>query len=357
MTLSNVQSSWRPGLVISRAAQVTAGILLLASAVRHAATVDFALGFENWGSAIWAQIQAAILAAGAALWFLVPSLFQGSLVLCRKGRARLLLALIFTGLLVYLMNFGLWLLAAQASPIRDRVPAPGVIYAFSGFAVCYLYAFVLPGKAFAYADRPVPVPAALRTGPVRIERSFRFGTILRPFSILTLLVFWGAGWFGLYRATWLPDPGLSDRVAAHWPILAGGVALLSFALFIGSGIGRTAAWRRNTGRRAMLGLAAVAVSVALLSPALTRGLPWAASFLVADGPGTQDVAVIKPGGGADRGGCARSAMVAMTDRHDLPVSLCDVPEAIWSGLKPGDTLRLSGIRTKFGLRVTAISRP
>lgn len=357
MTLSNVQSSRSPGRVISRAAQVTAGMLLAASAARHVGNADFALGLESWGSRNWAELQAAILAAGAALWFLVPSLFQGSLILCRRGRARLLLALIFVGLLAYLMSFGLWLLAAQASPLRDRVPAPGVIYAFSGFAVFYLYAFVLPGKAFVHAEPPVPVPPALRTGPVPIERSLRVGIVLRPLCFLSLLAYWSAGWFGLYRANWLSDPGHADLIAAQWPILAGGVAVLTFVLFLGSGLGRTTAWRRNTGRRAMLGLAAVAVSTALLTPALTRGLPWAASFLQADGPGTADVVVIDRSAAGRRSACDRPATVATAKRPDEPVQLCAIPEAIWPDLKPGDRLRLTGIRTGFGLRYTAIALP
>lgn len=357
MTLSNVQSSWHPGIFISRAAQVIAGVLFVGAAARHTRAADLALGIENWGSANWAQLQAAILALGAALWFLVPSLFQSSLILCRKGRARLLIALIFSGLLLYIMNFGLWLLVAQASPLSDRLHAPSVIYAFSGFAVFYLYAFVLPGKAFGYAEQPVPVPAALRTGPVRVERSYRLGVILRPLCFILLLAYWGAGWFGLSRATWLPDPGLADRVATYWPALAGAVALLSFGLFIGSGLGRTAAWRGGRGRRMMLGLAAAAVSVALVSPSLTRGLPWAASFLVADGTGTMDVVVVARTDGDRGNSCARPATVATAERRDLPISLCDVPDAIWSGLNPGDVLRLTGFTTAFGLRYTAITRP
>jgi amino acid transporter len=303
-------------------------------------------------------MQAGLVAAAAALWFLVPSLFLNSLGLCRKGRARLLIALIFIGILAYLMSFGLWLLAAQGSPFRDRVPAPGLIYAFSGFAVLFLYAFVLPGRAFDYVERPEKLPpAALWDAPVRAQPSRRFGNVLQPVGILILAIYWGVGLFGLYRATWLPDPTLLDWVTAHWVVLAGTVALLTLVLFYGSGIGRTTTPRRKGGRRIMLGLATIALSATLLSPALTRGLPWVASFLIAKGPGGVDVVVVDPIGERRRSACDRAATIAAPDRRDLPFTLCGIPDAIWSGLKPGDTLRLSGIRTDFGLRYTAITMP
>ncbi|MGB3312843.1 MAG: hypothetical protein WBB85_00355, partial [Albidovulum sp.] len=307
MTLSNVQSSWSLGLLISRAAQVTAGSLMLASAARHFAEADIPLGLEAWTSQNWTQAQIGILAAGGALWFLLPSLFQNRLVSCRKGRPRLMIVLIFSGLLIYLMSFGLWLLGASSSPLRDRVPAPSLIYGFSGFAVIYLYAFILPGRAFSHARRSAPVPPTIPNEiPVRSDRNRSHGSVLRLLSLFLLLTYWALGWFGQSRAAWLPDPAIADWVTAHWLVLAGGVAALAFALFIGSGLGRTAAWRRTNRGRITLGLAASAVSVVFLSPALTRGLPWTASFLNSEGPGAMDVVVIERINNSRRTTCERA---------------------------------------------------
>lgn len=355
MSLSIVRTLSGLGQAISLAARYAAGLLMLASAARHGAAILPLRPLADWTSRDWSQAQAAVLVLIAALWFLLPALFARSLAALRSGRGRLVAGFLFLAVLVYLVSFALWLIADRGSPLRGRVTEAHLIYAFATFAVTYVYAFILPGRAFdGAASDDVPQATFIPTGPVRIRRSLGVGQMLRSLLFLGLLMFWAAGLLGVYHAPWLPDAALLARVEDLWPYLAGGIALLSFAVLAGIAPGHGAdGWRRTRGRRRLFATFGAILSVAVVTPALTRGLPWAASFLPPAETGSVEVIVRATG----RGACSHTASAVAGTAPGREILLCAVPEDIRAGLGSGDRLRLDGVRTAYGLRYAAMTRP
>ncbi|PPB81546.1 hypothetical protein LV82_00755 [Albidovulum inexpectatum] len=337
--------------------QALTGLAFLGLSMRYFAGLFPWRAVDSWAPRDWALAQSGILAFGAALLFLLPALFDRLLYLCRGGRLRLLIAIGFVLLLPFLAEFALWLGMGPESPIGGQMRPETLLWAFAAYAPAYVYAFVVPGRAFDRVRPIVPEHVFIVPGkPARLRRDYGAMDLARAGMLGLIILFWAVGIAGLYFLNWLPEPELVSTTERYWFVSASVALLASLFAFSGPLAGSDESTFRTIARRGLLVLTAAIMTYSLAAPTLTRGLPWLHSQLPAAGAEASRIEVTVMGRkGTGRGrACDRAAIVTVAGAGERPVVLCSLPGNIWQGLQPGDKLLLSGVRTPWGMRFDSI---
>lgn len=333
------------------------GLAFLGLALRHASTLLPFRPVAAWAPQDWAAAQAGLLAFVAALPFLLPAAFDRLLFVCRAGRLRLLLATGFVLLLPFLAEFALWLGLGRGSPLAGHVTSGTVFLTLAIFALAYLYALVVPGRAFDRVRPIIPEHVFIVPGkPVRLRPDYGALDLARAAMFGGLVLFWTAGIAGMYFLDWLPDPKLISRMESNWFLLAGMALIASLLAFSGPLWGSDESTLRTLVRRGLLVLTSAILTYSLAMPALTRGLPWLHAQITATGAESSNLEVTVLGRkGSGRGqACDRGALVSVPDGGERPVILCSIPAETWKDLQPGDKLVVHGQRTPWGMRYQSI---
>lgn len=155
------------------------------------------------------------------------------------------------------------------------------------------------------------------------------------------------GWYGWRYASFLPSAEAQAWVVSRgpWLGLAVFVLLAATVALYPAATGRWFPGHRVGFKLFLMGM--MAVPAALSPMAVSRGLPSLTAGLAGRDVGAAEVVMVSPSTSPRT--CDRAAWAVPTGRPGAEVRICNIPAALWTELKPGDYLLLTGWQTGWGL--------
>jgi hypothetical protein len=230
-------------------------------------------------------------------------------------------------------------------------------------ALPILFAFVLPGFAYFRAAQPAGRLAAAQ--PER--RGPEPGREFPPHSAARRAITVVLGWAGLAIALlgllavrglpFLPSAEHAAMVNSQWNhlVIAGSLICGAWAMATRLRPGKRPFRNRVVQRVTAIGMCMLGGF--FLPPAVNTALPFLHTLAFPSPSAAQEVIILALGDEHRRKHCSYTAMVTLPDATGYSQELCDIPPSIWSTLKPGDRLIVSGASTAYGLRTSVIYRP
>ena len=345
-------------LAITYGIQLLTALMLLASSIHFFADTGLLANVRYLPDDKRLHEGLGLTIAASGLWFLIPGFFNRTLENARDGFFHFVINLWFLVVLGYIIAFSYVLTHSNFSPIHTQFQLQLSYVLMAAFIVLYLYSFYIPGRAFTRHDQPDDEAIQIvYTDTARTYEPVSRSTLLGRLLALVVYSLIGFGYWGHFYATWMPTGVLLDQVAGYWQVIVAGVCVLCALMYFTTDTPRRSLLVHSPiAAKAVIYLATMTMAALAVTPAVTKGLPWAVSFVPGTDAGSAVVIVQARGSLDNTRACDRTAMVTHIDFPARPVKLCAIPLDIWQTLKRGDRLRLDGPQTLYGLRYTEISR-